>query len=102
MLLRLVASFKLAFLFSFQLLIESAIKIPITTRIISPIAYFKYFPVFPSESKFCLIFLKNFIISYWLVMLKYNLLYLVQYTLFIEKILINQVFEHTYQDYAHI
>ena len=32
-------------LVSFQLLICNAIRIPITTRIISPMAYFKYFPV---------------------------------------------------------
>lgn len=43
-------------LFSFKLLMDKAIKIPITTRTISPTAYFKYFPVFPSKSKFCLIF----------------------------------------------
>ena len=40
-----------------------AIRIPITTSIISPKAYFRYFPFFPSKSKFCLIFLKNFIIG---------------------------------------
>jgi len=59
---KIYASFAAFFLPSFQLLICRAIKIPITTRIISLIAYFKYFPVLFSISKFCLIFLKNFII----------------------------------------
>ena len=55
--------FDLDFLASFQLLICNAIKIPITTKTISPIAYLKYFLVFPSDSNCCLIFLKNFIIG---------------------------------------
>ena len=63
------------FLFSlswFQLLICKAIKIPITTRIISPIAYLKYFALLFSISKFWRIFLKNFIIGYCLVIMKHN------------------------------
>jgi hypothetical protein len=52
----------ISFRSSFQLLIDKAIEILITTSIISPNANFRYFPVLPSESKFCLIFLKNLII----------------------------------------
>jgi hypothetical protein len=44
---------------------------------ISPIAYFSYFPVFPLESKFCLIFLNNFIIGYGLVIMKATVLCMV-------------------------
>ncbi len=40
------------FLFSFQLLICNAIKIPITTSTISPMAYLKYFEVLPSLRRF--------------------------------------------------
>ena len=53
------------FLPSFQLLICNAIRIPITTSTISPMAYLKYFPVLPFESKSYLIFRKNFIIVYF-------------------------------------
>ncbi len=51
-------SFKCYFLFSFQLLIERAIKIPITTSIISPIAYLKYFMGLLSSAIFLRVFLK--------------------------------------------
>ena len=42
-------------------------RIPIMTNAISPMAYLSYIPAFPSESKLCLIFLKNLIIDYSLV-----------------------------------
>jgi hypothetical protein len=50
-----------------------------TTSIISPIAYFKYFPVFPFETRFCRIFLKNFIIDYWLVPIAIGMKFNVHY-----------------------
>jgi hypothetical protein len=42
----------LAFLFTFQIFICKAIKIPITTRIISPKAYFRYLAVLFSLRRF--------------------------------------------------
>ena len=42
------------------------------TRIISPMAYFRYLLVLFSISKFCLIFLKNFIIGYRFLIMKHN------------------------------
>ncbi len=55
----------LSFLVSFQLLIDNAIKIPITTNRISPIAYLRYLPVLLFSIRSFLICLKNLII--WFV-----------------------------------
>ncbi len=48
---------------SFLLLMFNAIKIPITTNAISPIAYNRYLLNLFSVNSCCLIFLKNFIIG---------------------------------------